>query len=100
MLLYDCKAVNAICSHKVVKYLGNISFGIYMWNFPILITLHILVIIEIIHIDITSYKFMVVLVLIHIMVASVSYGLVDKKLCGLLNTVYLKIITNERNTRK
>lgn len=35
ILLYDVRWLNKLCDSAVIKYLGNISFGIYLWDFPI-----------------------------------------------------------------
>lgn len=85
ILLYDCKWLNKICSTKLFVWLGNISFGIYLWNFPIYIGLHILIRVGIIGPDVTSTKFLLYVAIIHIVVASISYYMIDKKLCGWLN---------------
>lgn len=34
-LLMHCDWVNKICDCKLIRELGNISYGIYLWNFPI-----------------------------------------------------------------
>lgn len=91
LLLYNCKGLNKICSNVVFNYLGNISFGIYLWNFPILITIHILLV-KGVSINVASYIFIIMLILIHIIVGSISYTLIDKKLCGFLNKFYSKRI--------
>ena len=42
--LYDLKCLNKLCNTKFVKWLGDISFDIYLWNFPIYMLLHLLII--------------------------------------------------------
>ncbi len=78
ILLYDINWLNKFCSTKCIKFLGNISFGIYLWNFPILITIHILYKFNIVNIDVYSAKFFIINLIIHIIVASLSYVLIDK----------------------
>lgn len=82
LLLYNCKWVNIVCATKFIRYLGNISFGIYMWNWPIYITFHILIINKILPLDISSTKFIVINFVVHVVVATCSYYLFDKKLCN------------------
>ena len=80
ILLYDIKWLNRICSNKFIKWLGNISFGIYLWNFPILITLHLLYTFNIMNIPIDSMQFFIINFFIHILIASISNLLIDKLL--------------------
>ena len=35
-ILYNFEWVNNFCNTRFIKYLGKISYGIYLWNFPIL----------------------------------------------------------------
>lgn len=44
ILLSDLKCLNKLCNTKFVKWLGDISFDIYLWNFPIYMLLHLLII--------------------------------------------------------
>ena len=80
ILCYDVKWLNNICSKKTIEFLGNISFGIYLWNFPILITFHILYINNIIKIPVTTWTFIFINLVVHIIVSTISYLLIDKKM--------------------
>lgn len=71
ILLYDCSWINKLCSNKLIKYSGDISFGIYLFNFPILILCYILVKNQIVSVDITSIWFVLILTAVHIIVAAV-----------------------------
>ena len=84
ILLYDNKILNKICSTKVVDYLGNISFGIYLWNFPVLSTWFILIINKIVKINVLSKTFFIYNFIIHIVVAIISYHIIDKRLISLI----------------
>lgn len=90
ILFYNCRYINKICSGKVITFLGNISFGIYMWNFPIYISWHYLYVKNRIPFSVTSHTFVFINLLTHIIVAAISYCLIDKKLCRLLNQLYSK----------
>lgn len=69
IVLYDLKLVNNICSNSFFKILGDISFGIYLWNFPILITLHTLIVTNAITPDVNSILFIILLLMAHILIA-------------------------------
>lgn len=79
IFLYGFNTLNKFFGLKVFKYLGNISYSIYIWNMPILITLHILYIYKKISLNVFSYKFFILLALIHIVVAIHSYLFIEKK---------------------
>ncbi len=78
-LLYDVKIIEKICSSKIVTFLGNISYSIYVWNFPILIVVSYLIKANILTIDIASFWFFVLLITVHIVVGILSYYLIEKK---------------------
>ena len=84
VLLYDIKLLNKICNTKIIQFLGNISFGIYLWNFPILSTLFFLIINKIINISILSIEFVILNIVLHIIISTISYYLVDKKLVSFI----------------
>lgn len=79
LFLYNIKWINWIGNTKLFKFLGNISFGIYVWNFPILIILTYLLKVGLLHYT-NAYKFMILSFIIHIIVASLSYILIEKLL--------------------
>ena len=85
ILLYDIKILNKICKTKSVKFLGNISFGIYLWNFPILSTFFFLIINKIMKLPVLSLEFFILNIIVHIIVSSISYYLVDKTLIPFIN---------------
>lgn len=35
LLLFNIKPLEKLCGHKIVKHAGNMSFHIYVWNYPI-----------------------------------------------------------------
>lgn len=75
--LYDCKWLNKICAGPLCKWLGAISFDVYIWNFPIYITLHILTVTGIFTILPTSLLFLLFVCLLHIVVAGLSHFLMQ-----------------------
>ncbi|MBR2712259.1 MAG: acyltransferase [Bacilli bacterium] len=79
IFMYDFKKINKLFSPKIFKFLGNISYGIYVWNFPILITIHLLIIFGIIHPNVYSKVFFLILLVIHIIVAILSYYFIEQK---------------------
>ena len=79
-LLYDVKWINKICDTKFCRYLGNISYSIYIWNFPILITITYILKSNWITINIQSWKFVFANFVIHIVVATLSYYLIEKNI--------------------
>ena len=89
-LLYDTKWLNKICSTKFVKYLGNISYGIYMWNFPILITFHILNVFNIVQMQVLTWEFIGILFVTHMVVATLSYFFLEKGWADLLKEIIEK----------
>lgn len=79
-LLYDVKWINKICDTKFCRYLGNISYSIYIWNFPILITITYILKSNWITINIQSWKFIFANFVIHIVVATLSYYLIENNI--------------------
>lgn len=69
VLLYDVRWLNNIFSNKFSDKLGAISFGIYLWNFPILITLHTLIVTGVLNVQVSNILFLSALAIIHIVVA-------------------------------
>ena len=90
VILYDFKILNKICNTRFFRFLGNISFGIYLWNFPILSTFYFLIINKIINIPVLSIEFFLLNILMHIIVATISYYLVDKKLVSFIRNKIMK----------
>lgn len=78
--LYDIPILNRICNTKIMNYLGNISFGIYIWNFPIFAFLYLLKINDCLPFKPTSVGFIIFNLLIHFFVAILSYELIEKRI--------------------
>ncbi len=83
-LCYDCHWLNRLCSTGLVRWMGNISFGMYLWNFPIYLGLHMLVVSGHMPLDVTSAPFFILVTVLHLVIASASYYLLDRKLVGKL----------------
>lgn len=79
-ICYNSKFINKICGNKIFKYLGKISFGIYVWNFPIYITLYELDVLGGFNWNLASKYFWIFVVIIHIFVGIVSYNFLEKKI--------------------
>lgn len=76
--LYDRSWLERFCGSKIVKWLGSISYGIYLWNFPICFTIYFLYVANILRADITSYGFVALVVALHIAIAGLSYKFIEK----------------------
>lgn len=79
LFLYDFKVVNTLCDTTICKFLGNISFGIYVWNFPILLIIHILITTGCMNINVLNPVFFFILFVIHIAVAIGSYYFIENR---------------------
>jgi len=69
LLMYDVQWINKICQTRFFTTLGDISFDIYLLNFPIMITIHTLIVTGILHINVATLPFMAVFTLIHIILS-------------------------------
>lgn len=72
LLCYDVRWLNRLCETNPMKWLGMISFGIYLWNFPIYITLHFLIQCNYLKITINSPYFLILVGLLHLLIASLA----------------------------
>ncbi len=77
---------------KFTKYLGNLSFGIYVWNLPIQLATILLNQVFNFGFNYNSIYFFIIQVTIHIVVAILSYHLLEKKLLPFLEKKNSKII--------
>ncbi len=77
VLLYDCRWLNRLCSTKGIKWLGNISFSMYLWNFPICISMHLLIVTGVLPLRVTSWGFFVLFAAVHFLVAGLSWRYLD-----------------------
>ena len=66
-------------SNKVTKYLGSLSFGIYLWNLPIQLATIYLDQVFGFNFNYSSISFFVIQVVIHIIVAIISNYLFERK---------------------
>ena len=78
LLLHKNKVISKWCATKFFNWCGNISFGIYLWNFPIYLGLHLLIISGHFAIDVTNPLFFAVVILLHLAVATISYCVIEK----------------------
>lgn len=79
-ICYDCQWLNRLCSTRLVRWMGNISFGIYLWDFPIYLGLHILIRSGHLPLDVTSAPFLIFVAVLHLVFATVSWYWIDVKL--------------------
>ena len=77
---------------KVTKYLGNLSFGIYLWNLPIQLATILLDQIFRFNFNSDSIYFFLIQVVIHILIAVISYHLFERKLLPFFEKRFIKII--------
>ena len=78
VFFYRNNIVNKVCDNKFFNYLGNISYGIYIWNFPIIISEVLLINLGIIPCP-SKMIFLIVNLIIHIVIATLSYIFIEKK---------------------
>ena len=81
-MLYNFKQFNNFCNKNFIKYLGKISYGIYLWNFPILGGGYFLInFFKLSNETIIKYWFLilVIILLLHFILAILSYELIEKK---------------------
>lgn len=83
LLFFDVSRINCICDTRLFRFLGAISFDIYLWNFPIFITLHYFIVTGKMHCPVTSPGFILFLGLLHIIVACLSH-LFAQHLCRII----------------
>jgi len=86
--LYDIKWINYLGNTKTFSYLSNISFGIYVWNFPIIITLVYLIRVGILKYN-NTWQFLLISFIVHIIVSTISYYLIERKLVGYLKKKFI-----------
>ena len=92
ILLYHCPHLNRICAAKPFAFLNNISFGVYLWNLPILCAAHSIIMfnsIDIAYVQEHILGLWAILFAAHFMVATVSYYAFEKPI-----TRYLVGIVN------
>lgn len=66
---YNSRILNVIGNTKYFKCLGNISFDLYLWNWPLLL---VFIYLYMIGVKTNGYTFLLILILIHLVVAYVS----------------------------
>ena len=89
ILLYDIKWLDKLGKTKLFQFLGNISFSIYIWNFPIIIVLTYLIKVGILKYT-HAWELMVISIIIHLVIGTLSYYLIEKKSLKMLNTKEFK----------
>lgn len=77
---------------KVTKYLGSLSFGIYLWNLPIQLVTVLLNQIFRFNFNYDSISFFLIQIVIHILIAIISYHLFERKLLPFFEKRFIKII--------
>lgn len=82
---YGVKLINDIGNTKLFRFLGNISFGIYIWNYPIMIIEVFLIKSNILNVNVCEWKFFILNFLAHIICATISYILIENKLSNLIS---------------
>ena len=87
-------------SSKFTKYLGNISFGIYLWNLPIQLTTVLVKQQFNLNFNYNSINFLLSQIIIHILVAVLSYHLFEKKLIPIFEKMVSKFINYLQKTNE
>lgn len=79
-LCYHLKWLNRFCNNRVISVLGKYSWGIYVWNFPILITFYALDRLGNMQWNVQSKGYWFMLLVVHLAVGAGSYELIEKKM--------------------
>ncbi len=96
ILCYDSVMLNKICDNKIFAFWGDISYDLYLWNFPILLLMHIMVSKGLIDTNfIAKPSFVVIAVVIHMSVATIS-GCIRRFLKYILGVYTLPIFVEIR----
>lgn len=94
LLLYNVKWISKITDNKYINYLGGMSYSIYLWDFPILLFVHIIAFNTSDSSYVLQWWNVLIVVLIHLLVGALSYYLVELKLgkylMGLFNKYFNK----------
>lgn len=91
------KPLDYICDNKIIRFLGGISYGIFMWNMPVFIGV---LFVERLSDASFHYKEVltyILIVSINLVCGAVSYILIDKKLVNKIKQIRVK---NEDKERK
>ncbi|MCR4610532.1 MAG: acyltransferase [Lachnospiraceae bacterium] len=78
LFFINFKPLEFISNNKVVKFLGGISFGIFMWNLPVFIWVRFINRLGDFDFDYGSITVYLIIVLINIAAGVLSYLLIDK----------------------
>ena len=82
----NCSPLNRICDCKVVKKLGSISYGIFMWNIPVFIWTRFVEKAAGIEFEYGGLFAYLVIVAVNILIGALSYVLIEGKLSGVLRS--------------
>lgn len=77
LLVLNVKFLNYILSMKALQFLGKISFSIYLWHLPIMITIKTVDDLFKLNINYSSRIFFFVFIAIIIIVATMSYEIIE-----------------------
>ena len=72
--------LNTICDNKAIKFLGSISFGIFMWNIPTLICVRLIGHIAGTRLNPANIRLFTVIAAANIITGILSYILIEQKL--------------------
>lgn len=76
--LYELKWLNKLCETKTMKLLGDISFDIYLWNFPIYMFLQLFIIKGYIKL-LSVWSFWYFVIALHLIVTLLSHRFIKTK---------------------
>lgn len=98
LLLYDFKYINKFNEFKIVQFITNSSYLIYLFDFPILLLTHIIFYQNNPKIVLKWYSLLIIII-IHIIIGMISYILIEDKLGYILynkfENYYHNKITNK-----
>jgi peptidoglycan/LPS O-acetylase OafA/YrhL len=87
LLLYDFKYINKFNEVKIVQFITNSSYSIYLFDFPILLLTHIIFYQNNPEIVLKWYSLLIIII-IHIIIGMISYIFIEDKLGNFLNNKF------------
>ena len=94
-VFYNFKWINNFCNTRFIKYLGKISYGIYLWNFPIFGGTYLLIrFLKLEDESVVKYWFLIwiIIVILHFILSILSYNFFERRF-------YYKKVINTKNMK-
>jgi len=89
ILILNVNIFYRIFSIKLLAYLGDISYSIYLWHFPIQLIIKTLDDLLFIHINFSSSQIFILFVLLTIFISILSYEFIEKPISKIIRKKFL-----------